>query len=187
MTVRIKKAHSALKHAGYSATSILPGESEAEFTKLHADLVCEWTPNGALENEIVASMAHFLWRRKNLGTFRVAELAQRQMTKIRSAMVPEIGPPKSEQSVEFERTFTEKWDAAESEGRRELGELYALVEMGEEATLGRLMKELEVQDRLDAAIDRCIKRLLLVRGLKSMSIGSNLAPQQSLPSPSKAG
>jgi hypothetical protein len=55
--------------------------------------------------------------------------------------------------------------------------------MGEEATLDRLMKELEVQERLDAAIDRCIKRLLLVRGVKSMSIGSNSAPPQSLPSP----
>jgi hypothetical protein len=186
MTVRIKKGHSALKHAGYSATSILPGESEAEFAKLHEDLVREWVPKGALENEIVASMAHLLWRRKNLATFRVAELAQRRMTKIRSAMVPEVGPPKSEESVEFERTFSEKWQSAESQGRRELGELYALVEMGEEATLDRLMKELEVQDRLDAAIDRCIKRLLLVRGFKSMSIGSTSAPPQSLPSPSKA-
>ena len=54
MTVRIKKGPSALKHAGYSATSILPGESEAEFSKLHADLVREWTPNGVLEDEIVA-------------------------------------------------------------------------------------------------------------------------------------
>ena len=186
MTVRIKKGHSALKHAGYSATSILPGESEAEFAKLHADLVREWTPNGALENEIVASMAHLLWRLKNLGTFRVAELAQRRMTQIRAAMMPEMGLPKSQESVEFERTFTEKWQAAESQGRRELGELYALVEMGEEATLDRLMKELEVQDRLDAMIDRCIKRLLLVRGFKSMSIGSTSAPPQSLPGPSTA-
>jgi hypothetical protein len=58
--------------------------------------------------------------------------------------------------------------------------------VGEEATLDHLMKQLEVQDRLDAAIDRCIKRLLLVRGVKSMSIGSTSAPPQSLPSPSKA-
>jgi hypothetical protein len=183
MTVRIKKGPSALKHAGYSATSILPGESEAEFSKLHADLVREWTPNGVLEDEIVASMAHLVWRRKKLGTFRVAKLAQRRMIEIRTAMVPEMGVL---ESVKFERTFPEKWHAAESQARNELGELYALVEMGEEATLDHLMKQLEVQDRLDAAIDRCIKRLLLVRGVKSMSIGSTSAPPQSLPSPSKA-
>jgi hypothetical protein len=186
MTIRIKKAHPAFKHAGYSATTILPGESETEYAKLHGDLVREWAPNGALENEVVASMAHLLWRRKNLATFRVAELAQRRMTQIRDGLVPEMGLPKSEESAEFERNFVEKWHAAESQGHRELGDFYALVEMGEEATLDRLMKELEVQERLDAAIDRCIKRLLLVRGVKSMLIGSNSAPPQSLPSPSKA-
>jgi hypothetical protein len=74
MTVRIKKGPSALKHAGYSATSILPGESEAEFSKLHADLVREWTPNGVLEDEIVASMAHLVWRRKNSERFELRSL-----------------------------------------------------------------------------------------------------------------
>ena len=42
-------------------------------------------PNGALEDEIVASMAHLLWRRKNLATFRVAKLAQRRMMKSETA------------------------------------------------------------------------------------------------------
>ena len=120
---------------------------------------------------------HLLWRGKNLGTFRVAELAQRRMTKIRSAMVPEIGPPKSEEAVEFESNFIEKWQAAESQARKELGELYALVEMGEEATVERLMKDLEVQDRLDAMIDKCLKRLLFVRGLKSISNAPASAPR----------
>ena len=31
--------------------SVLPGESAAEFAKLHRELVAEWTPNGALEGE----------------------------------------------------------------------------------------------------------------------------------------
>jgi hypothetical protein len=64
-----KKQHPALKHAGYSATSILPGESAAEFEKLHQELISEFIPNGALEHEIVATIAHLLWRRKNLATF----------------------------------------------------------------------------------------------------------------------
>jgi hypothetical protein len=45
--------------------------------------------------------------------------------------------------------------------------------MGEAATIEGLVKELEVHDRLDAMIDRCIKRLLMARGLKSMSISSH--------------
>jgi len=43
-----------------------------------------------------------------------------------------------------------------------------IVEMGEEATVDYLMKDLALQERLDAMIDKCLKRLLLVRGVKSM-------------------
>ena len=166
MTVRIKKRPAALKHAGYCVTSILPGECPAEFEKLHQELVFELTPNGALEDEIVASMAHLLWRRKNLATFQIAQRAQHRMTQIRDAMVPlDYGVPQSDKSDDFDKTFAEKWRAAESEAREELGELYGLVEMGEEATIDCLTKNLEVQDRLDAMFDKCLKRLLMVRGL----------------------
>jgi hypothetical protein len=178
MTVRIPKRHAALKHAGFSATSILPGESATEFAKLHEDLIAEFRPHGAFEDEIVAAMAHLVWRKKNLATFRLAELAQQRITEIRAALVPGMGLPtsgesvESVESVEFETTLIGQWQAAESQTRHELGELYALVEIGEAATVDGLLQELEVQARLDALIDRCIKRLLLVRGLKSMSIGT---------------
>jgi hypothetical protein len=35
MAVRVKKIHPALKHGGYSATGLLPGEDPAAFEKLH--------------------------------------------------------------------------------------------------------------------------------------------------------
>jgi hypothetical protein len=155
----------------YSATSVLPGESAAAFAKLHQDLIAEFTPDGAFEDETVAVMAHLLWRKKNLATFRLAELAQQRMTEIRAAMVPAMGLPRSDgsvESVEFETTLIEQWQAAESQARNELGELYGLVEIGEAATLDGLLRALQVEERLDALIDRCIKRLLLVRGLKSI-------------------
>ena len=43
MTIGSKKPHPALRHAGYSVTTILPGEDAAEFAKLHRDLISEWT------------------------------------------------------------------------------------------------------------------------------------------------
>jgi hypothetical protein len=183
MTVQIKKRPPALNHAGYSATSILPGESEAEFGKLHRELISELTPNGVLEDDIVAAIAHLVWRRRNLVTFRIAEIAQQRVNQLRDAMVPGIDVQKSDESVEFESTFIEKCQAAEKQARTELGEQYALVEMGEEATVDCLMKGLDVQERLDAMIDRCLKRLLMVRGLKSMFIGSTSASPKSLPNP----
>ena len=39
MSVHNNRGRNALKHAGFSATTILPGESAAEFEKLHEALV----------------------------------------------------------------------------------------------------------------------------------------------------
>jgi hypothetical protein len=109
------------------------------------------------------------------------------MTQIRNAMIPmDYGVPKSDKSDDFDKTFTEKWSAAENKAREELGELYGLVEMGDEATIDGLIRDLVVQERLDAMIDKCLKRLLLLRGLKSLTIESSSSPPPRLPGPSKA-
>ena len=63
----------ALKHGAYSATAILPGESQAEFEKLHRDTITEWTPSGVLENDIVMTITRLLWRKQNLDTLRIEE------------------------------------------------------------------------------------------------------------------
>ena len=62
----------ALKHGGYASVSVLPGENKAEFERLHQDLIAEYAPNGASEDDIVATMARLFWRKQNLGTFRIA-------------------------------------------------------------------------------------------------------------------
>lgn len=167
------KRHPALKHAGYSSVGILPGENAADFAKLQRDLVAEFGPQGALEEEIVMTIAHCLWRRRNLATFRIAKRVQRHMRHMSATAMQatDSGVQNGHDQSELERRFMEKWNVIEGRVREEFGELYVLVEMGEEVTLDGLKDELEVQSRLDATIDRCIKRLLLVRGLKSMSIG----------------
>src|SRR5215472_7115262 len=114
--IRINKTHSALKHGGYAATIILPGEDPAEFAQLHRKLIAELTPNGAMEEDIVATMAGLVWRKQNLATFRIAE----------------------------------------DQARNELGDTYELVEIGETATFGRLMTELQLEERFDTGIDKCL-------------------------------
>jgi hypothetical protein len=57
--------------------------------------------------------------------------------------------------------------------------------MGEMVTIDRLMKDLNVLDRLDSMIDRALKRLLYVRGLKSLSSTSTSTSTMRLPSPQK--
>src|SRR6516162_66098 len=74
MLTRFNKVHPALKHAGYSATTLLPGEDSAAFESLHRALIAEFIPVGALEEDIVADIARLTWRKLNLATFRIAEL-----------------------------------------------------------------------------------------------------------------
>ena len=116
-------------------------------------------------------MAHLLWRKKNLVTFRIAERARQLATEIQEAIIsgPTLNPPGFEGAGDFDATFAQKERAAETEARKELKELYPLVEIGEEASISCLMKDLAIHERLDAMIEKCLKRLLLIRGIKSVS------------------
>jgi hypothetical protein len=153
-----KRLSPALKHGAYAATAILPGEDPAAFEKLHKDLVAELGPNGALEDDIVATVARLIWRKKNLATFRIAELARARYEAIE----------REKTRSEFDVSAT-RIEEAVDDAREELGEVYALVEIGPLATLDRQLEELQVEERLDGMIDRCIKRLLMVRGVKSLA------------------
>jgi hypothetical protein len=180
MVERIKRVSPALKHAGYSATTILPGESTAEFEKLHRDLISEFAPDGPLEDDIVSTLARLLWRKQNLMTFRIAELARDRNDQI----INEFADDDHRAVI---RALREKdYEAAEDEARKELGDAYKLVVVGGVATIDRLMSELDLQDRLDALMDKCVKRLLMVRGIKSISVSSPSAPPKKLSGPSKA-
>jgi hypothetical protein len=90
---RFKKAHPALKHAAYSATALLPGEDPVAFEKLHRAEIAEFIPVGALEEQIVATIARLMWRRENLPTFRVAELARKRCQQIERENIPEPAFP----------------------------------------------------------------------------------------------
>jgi hypothetical protein len=52
----------SLKHGLTSRKVVLPGENQADFDRLHNDLVAQHAPAGALETELVAEIAACLWR-----------------------------------------------------------------------------------------------------------------------------
>jgi hypothetical protein len=63
--------------------------------------------------------------------------------------------------------------------QRELGAVaFELAKIPHVATTGYLMHELSIIDRIDGMIDRCLKRLLLVRGVKSISPSASAAPKR---------
>jgi hypothetical protein len=167
---------------------VLPGENPVAFEKLHQDLIAELAPNGALEDDIVAAMARLVWRKQNLATFRIAELARNRCWAIQSEKLPpgtsfpmlttfeDIDPAKRKEAMR----------AAEDQAREELGDTYQLVEIGETATVDRLMKDLAIEERLDTMIDKCLKRFLFLRGLKSISTAPSSAPPRRIAAPTRA-
>ena len=181
MSSRVKKFHPALKHGAFSATAILPGEDPAAFRELHQQVIADLAPNGALEDDIVATIARLLWRKKNLATLRIAELALEHQSRIQVQKRPSRW---EDVLLEIEVTPAQREaarQAADLQAREELGDTYELVELGETATVDRLLQDLEVEERLDARIDKCLKRLLFLRGLKSLSPASSSALLQPVP------
>jgi hypothetical protein len=203
MPVRVKKSHPALKHGGYAAT-VLPGESVYEFEKLRWDLIANFTADGALEADIVADLAGRLWRKQNRATFRTAEVARqhynaivsREFAKLRASDLTEEDKKARERyGLTEERELRRKAMLAERENaiqaaddiaRNELGDMYELAKMADTVTVACLMEDLAVEERLDAAIDKCLKRLLFVKGLKSISASSSSALPNRIAGPSEA-
>ena len=181
------KTPPALKHGAYAATAILPGESRADFEKLHRDLIAEYIPKGVHEYDIVATMARLLWRKQNLKTLRIAELARSHLEQVMPDVQTFLRPAKAKDSAKSNEPSEVEVavQAAVDQTREEFGEAYELVELGEAATVQCLVYDLEVQERLEAMIDKCLKRLLFVRGLKSfLAPPPSSAPAKALAGPS---
>jgi hypothetical protein len=78
-------------------------------------LIAELIPNGALEEDIVATMARLIWRKQNLSTFRIAELARGHCEQLMNELAPEhkplFDPAEREAAIQ----------TAENQARNELG------------------------------------------------------------------
>ena len=60
-------------------------------------------------------------------------------------------------------------EACKEQARKDLGTSYDLVEVGDESTIAGLLKQLEIEERIDGLMDKCLKRLLHVRGIKALA------------------
>jgi hypothetical protein len=173
--VKTKKIYPALKHGGYSTLGLLPGEDPAAFEELHQDLISEFCPNGPLEEDTVADMARTMWRKNNLKTFRAAETVRKRYSEIRS-MIPPTDPPYDLFPLGVNADWTPPdpaqvkaaTEAAEAQARKELGEYYKLIEMGDLATPARLLADLAIEERLDARIAKLFNRLAMLKTYKSV-------------------
>jgi hypothetical protein len=163
----MRRIGNALKHGGYTATTLLPGEDRGAFEELHQALIAELAPVGALEEDTVSTIARVLWRKKNLSTFQRAALARDRLDEIKYEQEASHNPYVVE-ALENDR-------AAQAQARKELGDTFDLIEVGKKTTFDGLMEDLTVEERLDAIVDKCLKRLLMLKGVKSLNGSSQNA------------
>ena len=165
MRTRKNGIPAALQHGIYSTIGVLPGEDPAAFNKLCRALITEFAPKGALEDDIVTTMARLVWRKQNLKTLHVARRAQTHLSNVLDEMVEAKFHERTKTRTEVEELSA----AAEDRVRGEFGAAYALVEIGEAASFDALERDLALEERIDSMIERCLKRLLYLHGLKSVS------------------
>lgn len=161
----------ALKHGCYSGASLLPTEDQTAFDRLHQDLIAEYTPNGRSEVLTIEILARLMWRRENLAIYGLAALAKKKYHSICAELSPP--PPDWSRFLGNEQTRTPEELIAfrkdvDERAQRELGSALELVTVGEITSTDHLLEELALIERLDGMIVRCLKQLLLVRGVKSM-------------------
>jgi hypothetical protein len=159
------KGSPALKHGGYSGLTLLPGENRFAFEKLRRELFDELKPQGRLEQEIVTDIARLTWRKQNLGNYQNIKLAQiladilttsSTVVDAQTALEDFVkSVPNYKGILEAEdRVKSQEQNASEAEVERFFKER----DIMKMATLEGLMRELEVEDRLGAMIERSIKR-----------------------------
>jgi hypothetical protein len=172
MAKRTKLIPPALKHGLYSGMTLLPQEDRAAFEELRHSVFAEYEPNGPTEEEIVEEMSRLMWRKQNLVTYRLADEAKARHSSIYSALSPPLIFPMLGTHEEETRSPEELRDLrrqADQRARTELGPWLEIVEIGDVATTDHLLNEFAIIERINAMFDRCLKRLLMVRGIKSIS------------------
>jgi len=189
MGKRSNRIPSALKHGIYSGFGLLPTESRAKFRKFKKQRFAELNLVGRLEEDVGEEIFCWEWRRQNFFTYDLAERARERHRSIYAQFDPPWSPclppllPLFQSDDPVPEAPTPKQQAArrkraDKQARTELGAAFELVQIGEVATLGHLEKRLAILERLDGMITRAYKKLLYVRGIKSMSISAPPAPSE---------
>jgi len=145
------------------------------FEELHRGLIAEFTPNGRMEEETVATIARLMWRRQNLAQFEIGQLSNYMAEALQVAIQKADERTTGHFISDLKELVEARQRYDKAQGTRKVEALVEFGEVAKKATLNRLIKELDVEERLDAMIDRLIKRLLFVRGLKSITSSEVMA------------
>ena len=167
----------ALKHGCYSNVGVLPTEDRVAFEKLRRDVIAEYDGSGPSEESTLSNLAAYMWRRDHLATYRVRVCARERYYAIfaglqRRQILPDYFTTEYEEETRSEEELQVLRKKAEQTAQRELGSVQELIDLGEVASPEELQKELQLREHLDGMIARCLKELMMIRGVKSLKAPS---------------
>ncbi len=170
---------SALKHGIFSGIGLLPTENSAKFRKFKKQIFAELGLVGPSEEDIGDKIVCLQWRLKNLFTYELAKRAKQRHRSIYAQfdppqyepymLAPLIDPDYHEPEPPSPEELAARRKAADERAKAELGDAIELVELGDVVTYEFLQKQLAILEQLEGNITRAYKKLLYVRGIKSMS------------------
>ena len=203
------KQPNAQKHGVFAEMAILPGEVPEEFEELHSDLVEEWAPAGATEEDAVLTIAKGVWRKRRVQNFRAVQMLNNSANPMHPSYSEILGLRvfvalmTTEPEVAFaayaksslradkinhlKQKFprsdfksTSEWAQAvideinsvlipNSERDRQQGaDLVSVSRSAATFSDDVFNQELALDERLDAIIDRAVKRLIQTKTMKQM-------------------
>jgi hypothetical protein len=178
---------SALKHGIFSGFGPLPTENSAKFRKFKKQIFAELGLVGPSEEDIGDKIVCLEWRLKNLFTYELAKRAKQRHRSIYAQVNPPqyepyfprlIDPDHREPEPPSPEELAARRKAADEQAKAELGDAIELAELGDVVTYEFLEKQLAIMEKLEVMIARFYKKLLYVRGVKSMSFSTAAAASQ---------
>jgi hypothetical protein len=91
LTKTPRRRASAFKHGAFSSVTLFPWENKAEFEALHHELIDEWKPSGAFEEEAVFTIASCMWKKRRIREKRQIEVLA-ELNKPPAAPLRELMP-----------------------------------------------------------------------------------------------
>ena len=175
-------AFNAFKHGAFSEVLILPGEDPAAFEELKQRLFVEYNVSGCSEESTMTSIAKTMWQLGRLGLYEHVQFLRAQGSNPTSANG--LKNPVSEAIKKFmaARGMSDPDDSSANAPTEEVPPKEKttderLLELGDFVSLGHLDKELDVENKLMAKLDRLLKRFFQIKAMKPlMGLGEPLAP-----------
>jgi len=176
-----QRPRNAWKHGGYSNLGVLPGENAKEFRRLYQSLIEEYEPSGPTECDAVLSLANCMWRKSRLTIYAQTAAASAKLNDVdplqaaldayeagRRARWDNDSPSVEEQEDSRDEESVSEKETGEEDSTKEETVEQQLAKLAPQITPEKLIQEIELAGRLDARIDRLLKRIFQLKTAKQM-------------------